>query len=60
MFKSPTANLSSLCIPLVFASDLIIASVYAGDSSIQNASEHFVWCIYFPFANLSLHPTNKI
>lgn len=56
--KIPTVNLSSLrnsCAKIACcSSEFIFAFLYAG-SSIQNASEQFLWCIHIS----SSSPTNK-
>ena len=43
-----------------YSSESISAPLYPA-GSIQNAIEHFVWCIHLSFANFALHPnpTNK-
>jgi len=64
MFENPTANLSALCNSCAkisrCSSELIFTFIYAG-SSIQNASEKFVWCDHLSFCTLhsSSNTTNK-
>jgi hypothetical protein len=57
--KCPKVPLGNSCAKIVyFGSEMILAFLCA-DSSIQNASEQFVWCIQLYFINFTLHPTQK-
>jgi hypothetical protein len=60
MFENPTVNLVALCSWRVkiacCSSELIFTFLYAG-SSIQTASEQFVWFVDLYFVSFSLHPT---
>jgi hypothetical protein len=55
--SQPQCTLQLVCEDRVL-SELICARVFAG-SSIQNASEQFVSCIYLACVYLVLHPTHK-
>jgi hypothetical protein len=58
MFENSTVNLSALRKSYAkiacCSSDLIFTYLYAG-SSIQNASQQFVWYIHLSFVNFALH-----
>jgi hypothetical protein len=59
MLENPNLNLSKLYNSWAkiacCSSQLIFRLLYAG-SSIQNASEQFVWCVHLSFVNFALYP----
>jgi hypothetical protein len=59
MFENPTVSLNALCFScakLACCSSQLIFSFLYTDSSIENASEQFVWCIHIFAVNCAIYP----